>query len=89
MTDRGIKAGEKLKTALDQVVDLLKINKIVSELTSRQATPRHELLQSLLVKQQLAAGSGISDLIHVLPRVIHPAVALKRLIASFFLRKIV
>jgi len=35
------------------------------------------------------AGSGLSDLIHALPSVIHPAVALKRLIARFFLRKIV
>ncbi|MDQ3564797.1 MAG: hypothetical protein M3436_11860 [Pseudomonadota bacterium] len=46
--------GEKLEATLDQVVALLNKKDLVSELTSRQATPRHELLQSLLVKQQLA-----------------------------------
>lgn len=46
--------GGKLRATLDQVVDFLNKQDLVSELTSRQATPRHELLQSLLVKQQLA-----------------------------------
>ncbi|MFH0351942.1 MAG: magnesium transporter [Chromatiales bacterium] len=52
--EAGVKPGGKLKATLDQVVDLLNKQDLVSELTSRQATPRHELLQSLLVKQQLA-----------------------------------
>lgn len=43
-----------LQSTLDAVIDLLNKQELVSSFTARQATPRQDLLQDLLARQQLA-----------------------------------